>query len=253
MELKIIHEENYGAAYTHKRTGFHTRYYTKKQMAALYPNHGYQVAGAVGAIGKKASAKAEVVLLDQEGHCLPVTQDYSVTPATAIQGYVRVGEDLFVAIVTNVALKRLAIAVAGIALLTFGAYCAVNWYDWFPQKLDIDPNAVSMDTNTPTHEDITIPGYTVIHASADGQTKWSLQNPGGNPCYFQVTLKLEDSNRKLYQSGLLPPGTAVQNPGLETYLDPGTYNVLIQYSTFELEGAHSPMNSAVTAGQLIIQ
>ena len=256
MELNIIPEDNYGAAYTHKKTGFTTKYYTKKQMAALYPNGGYKTVGAIGAVspGKKDEA-LQNTLTDSQGRSLPIRRHYQITPATAVIGYVRIKDDVFVAIVKNVAFKRLTIAVLGIALLTFGAWCAVNWYDWFPAKIDIDPNAVVMnpDNNTPTHDQITIPGYTVIQAGKDGQTKWSLQNPEGNPCYFQVTLKLEDSNRKLYQSGLLPPGTAVENPELEAHLDPGTYNVLIQYSTYELEGAHNPMNSASTVGQLIIE
>lgn len=255
VELNIINEDNYGAAYTHKKSGFTTRYYTKKQMAALYPQHSYKVAGAIGAVkAEKNIQKESLSLQDGQGHSLPVTRGFAITPATAVIGYVRLKDNVFAAIVKNVALKRLAVAIAGIALLTFGAWCAVNWYDWFPAKIEIDPNAiVTQTTDTPPHEDITIPGYTVIKADKNGTTHWSLQNPEGNPCYFQVTLKLEESNRKLYQSGLMPAGSAIENPKLETMLDPGTYTVLIQYNTYELEGAHNPMNSAVTAGQLIVE
>lgn len=255
MKLNIISEDNYSAVYTHEKSGFTTKYYTKKQMAALYPSHTYKVVGAIGAVkGEKEAGKERLSLEDGKGHNLPVTRQFAITPATAIIGYVRVKDNVFAAIVKNVAFKRLAIAAAGIALLTFGAWCAVNWYDWFPAKIEIDPNAVVTQTKeTPVNEDITIPGYTVITADRDGHTKWSLQNPEGNPCYFQVTLKLADSNRRLYQSGLMPTGSTIENPKLEAMLDPGTYDVLIQYNTYELEGAHRPMNSASTVRQLIIQ
>lgn len=255
MKLNIINEANYSAVYTHKKSGFTTKYYTKKQMAALYPSHTYKVVGAIGAVkGEKNPEKESLSLEDHQGNRLPITRHFAVTPATAIIGYVRLRDNIFAAIVKNVAFKRLAAAVAGIALLTFGAWCAINWYDWFPAKIEIDPNAVVTQTKeTPVYEAITIPGYTVITADKDGNTRWSLQNPEGNPCYFQVTLKLADSNRKLYQSGLMPTGSTIENPKLEAMLDPGTYDVLIQYNTYELEGAHSPMNSASTVGQLIVR
>ena len=51
----------------------------------------------------------------------------------------------------------------------------------------------------------------------------------------------------------MPTGSTIENPKLEAMLDPGTYDVLIQYNTYELEGAHRPMNSASTVSQLIIQ
>ncbi|MEG0377736.1 MAG: hypothetical protein RR614_04575 [Eubacterium sp.] len=250
MKIELQQQDNYGGSYTDKKTGVKTGYYTKKQMAALYPKGGYKIAGAMGAVNtNKFKKKAEI-----EGVDIYAGKQFD-SPGKAVIGYVQVGEGIFVAIIKPVALKRIAIALLGIALLTFGAYCAVNWYDWFPRKLDIDPGAaaISQNSNVPTHSEITIPGYTSINADKQGKTQWNLQNPEGNPCYFQVTLKLADSNRKLYQSGLLPPGTAVRDPELEAMLDPGTYEVLIQYNTFELEGAHNPMNNAVTAAQLVIQ
>ena len=78
-------------------------------------------------------------------------------------------------------------------------------------------------------------------------------NPEGNPCYFQVVVKNKSNNRVIYESKLMPPGSEIKDPELKRSLDAGTYDITIQYNTFELEGDHAPMNNAVTEAQLVVK
>ncbi|MDO5434333.1 hypothetical protein SAMN04515624_1253 [Eubacterium maltosivorans] len=254
MSIHLKQESNYGGRYTDSKTGYTTGYYTLKQMKTLYPQGGYRVAGGIGKI-KEGQYTVAQRLEDSEGHQISVYRGSEFKGLiNSVVGYARVDDDVFVAVVGKRSHKTLVLALLGVALLAAAVYCALNWNTWFPQKLDIDPSAAAVPTqNVPQRENINIPGYTVITANTDGKTKWNLVNPEGNPCYFQVVVKTKDRNRVIYESKLMPPGSEIKDPELTRKLSPGTYDITLQYNTFELEGDHAPMNNAVTEAQLVVE
>lgn len=100
---------------------------------------------------------------------------------------------------------------------------------------------------------IQIPGYPQLAAdSATGVVSVMFQNPEGNPCYFQIDLVLQDTGETIYKSGLLEPGTGIENPKLGTIPDPGVYSAVIVYNTRSLTD-NSPMNGASIQTELTVQ
>lgn len=254
MSTQLKQESNYGGRYTDPATGYTTGYYTLKQMKTLYPQGGYRVAGGIGKI-KEGQYTESYSLEDAAGNTTPLYRGNTFNGfINGTVGYARIADDVFVAVVGRRSHKKLVLAVVGVLALAAAVYCALNWNTWFPQKLDIDPSAAAVPTqNVPQRENINIPGYTVITANTDGKTKWNLVNPEGNPCYFQVVVKTKDRNRVIYESKLMPPGSEIKDPELTRKLSPGTYDITLQYNTFELEGDHAPMNNAVTEAQLVVE
>ena len=242
MHINIINEDNYSAEYTDPKTGFKTGYYTRKQMAALYPKGGYKVAGAIGQTAIKENGPTEeddlVEVADVTGIRARVARGhYRPTPATAVVGYVRVKDDVFLAVVKNVLPKRVGLGVLAAALLAVGVFCAVNWNTWFPRQLDIDPNVVNLVSDTTeTRDTIQAPGCAYVDVDAQtGQMQRAFENPAGNPCFFQIVIELDDTGKTVYTSKLIPPSSKLVTPSLDKTLSPGTYPATIHYRTYSIE------------------
>ena len=70
----------------------------------------------------------------------------------------------------------------------------------------------------------------------------NLYNPQGNPCYFVISLVLDDG-MVLYQSKMIEPGKALYGITLSRPLAAGEYEAMIMYETYSLD-ALKPMNGA---------
>ena len=71
-----------------------------------------------------------------------------------------------------------------------------------------------------------------------------LSNPEENRVYFQITFLLGEEQKQIYQSKLIKPGDHLYEITLDRALDPGTYDLTIQYDTFSMDESYSPRNGA---------
>lgn len=98
-----------------------------------------------------------------------------------------------------------------------------------------------------TENSISIPGFEGLNLKA-GEKKQSvaLMNPEQNPCYFVITLILEDGT-VLWESDYIAPGEISKPITLNQPLEAGTYpNSILRYSCFTLDKNRSPLNGAET-------
>ncbi len=92
---------------------------------------------------------------------------------------------------------------------------------------------------------IKIPGYSTI--AVDAGTKEvavELTNPEENQVYFQITFLLGEEQEQIYQSKFIRPGDHLYEITLDRALDPGTYDLTIQYDTFSMDESYTPRNGA---------
>lgn len=104
-----------------------------------------------------------------------------------------------------------------------------------PPSINVDPNSIA------------IPGYEILQLSADTKKQTiCFSNPQGNPCYFQISLYLEDGTL-LWESELIEPGKTSRPIVLINSLPKGTYTkAVLRYSCYSLDEALTPMNGAET-------
>ncbi|MBR5291398.1 MAG: tRNA (uracil-5-)-methyltransferase [Clostridia bacterium] len=98
-----------------------------------------------------------------------------------------------------------------------------------------------------TESSISIPGFEGLSLKA-GEKKQSvaLKNPEQNPCYFVITLVLDDGT-VLWESDYIAPGEISKPITLNQPLEAGTYpNSILRYSCFTLDKNRSPLNGAET-------
>lgn len=92
---------------------------------------------------------------------------------------------------------------------------------------------------------IKIPGYSTITInSGTKEAAIDLTNPEENHVYFQITFLLGEEQEQIYQSKFIRPGDHLYNITLDRELEPGTYDLTIQYDTFAMDEDYSPRNGA---------
>ena len=91
---------------------------------------------------------------------------------------------------------------------------------------------------------ITIPGFEQVRLSASPAPQTTpFYNPGGNPCYFVISLILP-SREEIYRSALIAPGEAAETAALSLIPQAGIYeNAVLRYTCYSLEG-YEAMNGA---------
>lgn len=119
-----------------------------------------------------------------------------------------------------------------------------NWDTGIPEQTD--------EPEESTSGGIQIPGYSKAEMEeGDTQLHLSIGNPKENNCGFYVTVRLEDGT-VLYKSELLKPGYGLTEIPLEQTLDKGTYDAEVFYECVTLDEDASPLNSAISKFQLIV-
>lgn len=91
------------------------------------------------------------------------------------------------------------------------------------------------DPDTLNHE-IKVNGFTgwSVPANTTENIKIPLQNPEGNPCYFQFQIILENTGEIIYQSKDVPPGKEIQLITLNRALAAGEYKAKVHIITKNL-------------------
>ena len=119
-----------------------------------------------------------------------------------------------------------------------------NWDTGIPEQTD--------EPEESTSGGIQIPGYSKAEMEeGDTQLHLSIGNPKENNCGFYVTVRLEDGT-VLYKSELLKPGYGLTEIPLEQTLNKGTYDAEVFYECVTLDEDASPLNSAISKFQLVV-
>lgn len=223
-----------------KSADYSCKYYSKRKMKAIYPDQGYIVIGAVGSGLHKEAGKFRV----KEWEYPYYKQSYPRL-SYGVDGYIDCGNDQFLAVVKHKLLQHLIVPVL---LLLILAGVVFGGMKLLGGKLDLDPGIKDYDPKIemPVNADpdrIAIPGYGDLTMLADTDELYvALWNPDTNPCYFKFTIMLEENEKILYESGLVPPGKAITTVKLKKKLSEGTYPVLVKMDTFSLNDGETPMN-----------
>lgn len=130
------------------------------------------------------------------------------------------------------------------AAIAFGVWIGIKNQDpWRIESGLVDYGGLSSDAGST--DQIVIPGYGEILLEAETRdVMLILPNPAGNPCYFRFSILLKEGNEKIYTSGLVPPGKAIEEIRLSRALEAGNYPAIIQIETFSLDETRTPMNGA---------
>ena len=119
-----------------------------------------------------------------------------------------------------------------------------NWDTGIPEQTD--------EPEESTSGGIQIPGYSKAEMEeGDTQLHLSIGNPKENNCGFYVTVRLENGT-VLYKSELLKPGYGLTEIPLEQTLNKGTYDAEVFYECVTLDEDASPLNSAISKFQLVV-
>ena len=132
------------------------------------------------------------------------------------------------------------------AVLAFVLILSAQMYNIHERMTEGNESSTQLPINVNPNS-IAIPGYEILQLSADTKKQAvSLSNPKGNPCYFQISLYLEDGTL-LWKSELIEPGKTSRQIVLIKSLPKGTYtNAVLRYSCYSMDGTHTPMNGAET-------
>jgi hypothetical protein len=258
--------KNYGGHFTAKGT-VHSCY-TKKQMKSLHPTGTFERAGEYAPDSKQKRSGS----FHLGSALLPMYRYHTHSRALyREQGFVAVGEDRYVALLKNaVALRAVAlvlcialIAAAVIfvpSLIKSGVKTIADEDLSLAQesiKPDLDQGAVDWEGVKPQDTGgvaagIAIPGYKSITIAANQtDVKVNFNNPEGNPCYFVISLILDDGT-VLYQSKMIEPGKGLYDITLTKALSPGQYGATVKYETYSLSD-QTPMNGAEVQIALIAE
>lgn len=124
-------------------------------------------------------------------------------------------------------------------------------------NLKIDANAIDYqprdEVEPPNVETIRLPIYKTFEMTEGDTLNASLENPKDNPCYFQYTLTLTETNEEIYRSNLIKPGTAINQVKLNTNLLKGVYKLKLTISTWSLEDIETAMNGGEMITTLVVR
>lgn len=117
---------------------------------------------------------------------------------------------------------------------------------------EIEPEQTQKPQNTKTST-ISIPGFEVWNIDA-GKTKVSANfyNPNQNGCYFVLSVVLDDTGEKIYESKYLKPGQHLYEVELLRALRAGEYKATLHYSTYSLTD-RTPLNGADVPFKLVVK
>ena len=257
--------KNYGGKFAYH--GAELGCYTKKQMKSLYPAMNFKQVGEFAANSQKKktgtllSGTSVLPLRTHGAHSRLLFRE---------KGYAAVGEDSYAVLLQSVALPRALALVLFAAVVVAGILFGPGLLNPVAQTIadedlslaqvsapDLDEGAVDWEGVQPrdtggTSAGIAIPGYKSITIDANQtDVKVNFQNPEGNPCYFVISLVLDDST-VLYQSKMIEPGKGLYDITLAEPLSGGEYGATVKYETFSLDDL-TPMNGAEVKIALIAE
>jgi len=246
---------------------------SKKQVKILYPDKEFR-AVAEYAPGDKKSPAGVLVYENSKFNLSQYRTHSRVTYRE--KGFLSVGGDNFVALLKKVILGRVMAGILMAALIAAAIViplsidkdveriaqepaveaAAAQAVD-NSREVELEEGAVDWEGVLPRDEGgitagIAIPGYKSITIDANKtDVRVNLLNPEGNPCYFVISLSLDDGTL-LYQSKMVEPGKGLYDIKLLEPIGKGQYPATVKYETFNLENV-TPMNGAEVKITLIAE
>ena len=151
--------------------------------------------------------------------------------------------------------KRIIILSAVVLIALVLSYFLLHSYLSAEQGLKVEKNTVAWTQDMKSSDEnqqIQIPYYGNIYMSSGNRTiDMYLVNPKENKCYFQYTFTL-NSGEKIYQSGLIKPGRALEKPELKKVMKPGKYDLNIHINTYTCD-TKKKLNNAVVPAELFVK
>lgn len=240
--------------YRNRKTGFESSYYKKKEMDTLYPAGGFSVCGQVG---EGRNILGECV----SGEATEKVYRTSKMPHAVIKGYIRVGENDFIAVVSDVLFLWIILILLLLALLAaagfFIHHAVTASGPAEPPTTNapgvVDPNAqlgegeISVPDKIDTKQrEIKINGIPLMKLKAGTvEQNFIFSNPESNPCYFQIEIILEDTGEVIYTSNLLPPGYSISKFNLKRPLDAGEYKATVKFNCLSFDKEQRKLNGGV--------
>jgi len=127
MELKIQNKLSYERKIHIKDYNTTIKFLSKKQMKTIYPINNYRV---VGEIGNKTGTQCGAAE-NLDGKPLPIYKEKTHNKLTeAVVGYTEVDENIFLAVVENILIRRMINFLIVIALLGGCITLALNYQSW---------------------------------------------------------------------------------------------------------------------------
>lgn len=224
------------------------KYYSKKAMKQRYPKGGFAVLGGIGCDTKEA--KATFVYNEEEISYYPLQKNRF---CYGVIGYVSLDHNQYIAIVKRTLIRNSILSISSILLSVALVFLVIqllpesgidkNAKDYTP------PEGMNIKTD-PNH--IALPGYDLIQMNANSDTAYiALWNPPDNPCYFKFVIQLEDSEKVLYESDLIPPGKAVTSIKMSQKFPQGEYKIKINVLTYSLDDKEKAMNGGVINATIV--
>lgn len=253
MRKKIyIHEDDYDKSFKDKE-GEIWGYYSRKKIKKLYPDGGESEIKIVGEIAEK-NRNEDYVLEDDNNKILKLGPvGYHKKRINRIAGYIRCGEDEYIAVMKKNWIMFFLILL-GIAAITIGVIYFSNMNKG--PKLDANAKDYVSKLEKPDNWDptkIAVPGYPdFVIKEGDEFAYVALSNPDFNPVYFKFEVIMTDTNELLYETDLIPPGKAVTQIPIKKGLKSGKYDLTIKVKSYSLDDHTKSMNGANISTQLIV-
>lgn len=122
--------------------------------------------------------------------------------------------------------------------------------DTMPEIVQGDQAIENLDEVVQETQNIT--AYALISIEADGQTgKWYFYNDKDNQIGQQAVIRLDDSNKIIYQSGVIEPGSFIENIKFSEPLKSGKYKATVTIESYDLD--KKLLNSSMGAVATIIE
>lgn len=112
-------------------------------------------------------------------------------------------------------------------------------------EFEADQQTIATEPAVMDIQSISIPGFKSLTIPANvTSVSVHLYNPETNPCYFEISITIQDGKEEIYKSKLLAPGTDLYNIELNQGLKAGSYDAVLQYNTYSMDDSFTPMNGA---------
>ena len=252
MEWSVKKQE-YSARYKDSK-GRTWGYLTGKELMERYPNGGYRIVADM----RRKEGRTEDLLLKDKGAAWrlhPYRRKKKRLERTV--GYIDVStdteKDVYVRIVKRTLFRGLILPVLIFLLLAGGVFLGW-WLSRQNQVPGLDEAAVSyrvegMKNTDP--ESIALPGISLVEMEAGQRTvEFPLINPEGNVCYMKYIIRDAQTGEVLYRSGLIGPGQAILSFDLNRPVEAGTYDILLQVETSDLDDYTVRLNGAEIPAEL---
>ncbi|MGX8850574.1 hypothetical protein [Amedibacillus sp. YH-ame10] len=227
MELIYESKSNYDKKI--KIRGSSCPFYSKKAMKKIHPQGDFIIAGSVGKGLKKKIG---------ELHYRNKTIDYYANNYSRVRfklrGYIAVNENRYIEVVQPKGIQRLILLLSILLLLLIPLIYVLQGSDIDPSAKNYVPSNGEEIKTDPDH--IALPSYEKLIMKAGTDTAYvALYNPSQNPCYFKFTIYLRDSEAKIFESKMIPPGQAVTEIKFDKNFNEGVYPISIKIDAFSLE------------------